>query len=83
MEPAGHLSKQGRDLFEVNIDATEKNGSVGALIRFVEGQRQIQRRHDGVMAHLPKRRYQRIITQTIAAEHRAGSRRDLNDGHAF
>ena len=75
MQPGRRMAKEGRLLFEINVNAAEKNRPAGALIFLIQGQRQIQRRHQRRMAQLAQRRDQGVVPQARAAEHpaRAGS----------
>src|SRR5439155_9668759 len=50
MEPSRHFTEEGRFLVEINIDATIKNRRSLALIWLVQGEREVQRDHQRVMA---------------------------------
>src|SRR5258708_3329998 len=81
MKPTGRAAEQPRFLFEINVDTAKKDGRTGALISFIQSQRQIERHHEHLVPQSPQGSDQRIIAQAIAAIHAAGARGKLKDLH--
>ena len=75
VQPARRSSEQRRFLLQVNIDAAEEYRRAGALVLFIERERQVERHHQGLVAQLAQRGDQRIIAETPPAIHRAGAGR--------
>ncbi len=81
MEPAGEFAKEGGLLLEIDADAAEENRAAGALVGFVEGERQIKGRHERVVAEAAQGGDEGVIPHAGAAEHLPGAGRYLDDLH--
>jgi hypothetical protein len=81
MKPLRSVAEEGGFLFEIDVDAAEKDGGAGALIHFIESEWKVERNHDDLMAHPTQNGDEGVIADAEAAIHRAGARRDLEDGH--
>ena len=73
------MPEQSRVLLQKDVDAAVKNRRAGALVRFVQRQRQVKRRQAPAMSQAAQGGDQGIVTQTGAAIHFAGAGRDLHD----
>ena len=81
MQPARCASKERRFLFEVNTDTAEEDRRAGALILFIQRQRQVERHHQGLVAQLAQCGDERVIAEAAPAIHWAGAGSELQDVH--
>ncbi len=72
-QPARRAAKERGFLLEIDVDAAEEDRHPGALVCFVEGQRQIKWDHQGLVAQLAQSGDQRVIAEATAAIHGAGA----------
>jgi hypothetical protein len=79
--PVRKVPEKREFLLQIDIDAAEEDGGAGALVGFVESERQIKRDHQGLVTRLAQGRYQDVIAKTTAAVHAARAGCDLHYVH--
>ena len=72
-QPAWRAPKERGLLGQIDVDAAKEDRRAGALVLFVQRQRQVKWDHEGLVAQLAQRGYQGVIAETAPAIHGAGA----------